>query len=433
MITSIRRHLLLWLCAALLTATAIASIAVYRQAWSEANTLFDYQLQQIAHAFPNEGLNAVPTPRVGDARSITVIQIWDRNGIQLYLSDPFSPPLSADTGFSTVATPQGAWRVYTGIVGHYIVQVSQQMQARHRLAAKTALRTILPMLLLIPALGLLVWFVVGHGLRPLKDAAAEVGALTPRAVAPLPDREVPDEVRPLIDALNGLLARLRQAGERQRAFIADAAHELRTPLTAISLQTQLAERAATEGDRAAAFATLKSGIARATHLVQQLLTLARSEPESVEQPLVAVDLAEVASAVIAEQAAIADAKGVELGFSNGGSVAVTGERNALRVLVGNLVDNAIRYTPSGGSIDVSVTCEDGRPLLAVSDTGPGIPAEARSRVFDRFYRHAEAGTGSGLGLAIVREIATRHGATVTLDDASERGGLKVSVRFALRS
>jgi two-component system, OmpR family, sensor kinase len=427
---SIRQRLLLWLLAALLTATAMAAVAVYRQARAEANTLFDYQLQQIAHAFPNEGLNAVPTPRVGDARSITVIQIWDRAGIPLYLSDPYSPPLSADVGYSDMATPQGAWRVYTGIVGNYIVQVSQLTNARHQLAARTALRTIAPLLLLLPALGALVWVVVGRGLRPLQRVAAQVSALSPRSLAPLPNRDLPDEVRPLVDALNGLLVRLRDAADRERAFIADAAHELRTPLTAIGLQAELAERAPEGAERAAAAGALKAGIARATRLVQQLLTLARNEPQAVEGKQEPVDLAGVARDVISGHAAIADGKGVEIGLAGDVAAIVEGDAEALHTLLGNLVDNAVRYTPAGGSVDVAVRAAGGAVQLIVEDTGPGIPKEARERVFDRFYRHeAGAGTGSGLGLAIVREIATRHHATVTLSDAAAGGGLCVTVEF----
>jgi two-component system OmpR family sensor kinase len=427
---SIRQRLLLWLLAALLTATAVAAFAVYHQARAEANALFDYQLQQIAHAFPNEGLNAVPTPRAGDARSITVIQIWDRAGIPLYLSDPYSPPLSPDVGYSDVATAQGSWRVYTGVVGNYIVQVSQQTDARHRLAARTALRTIAPLLLLLPALGALVWMVVGRGLRPLQQVAAEVGALSPRALQPLPQRDLPDEVRPLVEALNGLLGRLKDAAQRERAFIADAAHELRTPLTAIALQAELAERAADGAERTAACAALKAGIERAARLVQQLLTLARNEPDALERAHQPVDLAEVARSVIAEHAAIADGKGVELGLAAGAPAVVMGDAEALHILLGNLVDNAVRYTPPGGSVAVALSDIRHAVRLVVSDTGPGIPQEARSRVFDRFYRHdSSATTGSGLGLAIVREIATRHGATITLGDASPRGGLAVTVDF----
>jgi len=430
---SIRQRLLLWLLAALMTATAIAAFAVYQQARVEANALFDYQLQQIAHAFPNEGLNAVPTPRVGDARSITVIQIWDRAGIQLYLSDPYSPPLSPDTGYSDMATPQGSWRVYTGLVGNYIVQVSQQTDARHQLAARTALRTIAPLLLLLPALGALVWIVVGRGLRPLQEVAREVGSMSPRALQPLTQRDLPDEVQPLAEALNGLLGRLKEAAERERAFIADAAHELRTPLAAIALQAELAERAPEGEQRAAACAALKGGIERATRLVQQLLTLARNEPHALERKHEPLDLADAARAVIAEQAAIADARGIELGLTAEAPAMIDGDAEALRVLIGNLVDNAVRYTPPGGNVEVKVLAQGNHAQLVVADTGPGIPEEARERVFDRFYRHAGNGaTGSGLGLAIVREIALRHGAKITLADARPGSGLAVTVEFPRR-
>jgi two-component system OmpR family sensor kinase len=242
---------------------------------------------------------------------------------------------------------------------------------------------------------------------------------------------VPAEVKPLVAALNDLLARLGRALELQKSFIADAAHELRTPLTAVSLQIQIAERARTDDERAAAFAQLRAGADRAGRLVQQLLTLARSEPGAAERPLTTVDLTAIAREVVVEHAPIAEANGIELGLSADAPVTVAGDRDALRTLLANLVDNAVHYTPRGGTVDVGVTVKDGQACWIVTDTGPGIPVEEREHVFDRFYRRDIAGAGgSGLGLAIVQRVAQRHYATVDLADGLDGRGLAVTVRFS---
>ena len=227
-----------------------------------------------------------------------------------------------------------------------------------------------------------------------------------------------------------MLERLGRSLDVQREFVADAAHELRTPLTALRLQIQLAERAATEAERAAAFERLKGGTERATRLVEQLLAMARSDPEAAERPFVDVDLTAIARDTVAEFAPIAEANGIDLGYAGDAPVNVHGDPESLRVMLGNLVDNAIRYTPSGGTIDVVVAGSGESASLTVTDDGPGIPPEDRERVFDRFYRRASTDTtGSGLGLAIVRRIAQRHRASIELGDGLHGRGLKVTVLF----
>jgi two-component system OmpR family sensor kinase len=303
------------------------------------------------------------------------------------------------------------------------------MRVREQIAAAAALRMITPVLLLLPALGLLIWLAVGRGLRPLEAVASAVQARTPAALQPLSDRGVPREVRPLVEALNDLLRRLGSALEAQRRFVADAAHELRTPLTALSLQVQLVERAASGEERAATLAAVKSGLARATRVVEQLLTLARQEPEAGGRPEAEIDLCELARLVIAGLIPLAEAKAMDLGMTRAEPVRVTGDREALRVLLANLVDNAVRYTPERGRVDISTFVAEGGAVIEVTDTGPGIPADERERVFDRFYRRAGGGAaGSGLGLAIVKAIAERHGATVELTEAPS-GGLAVRIIF----
>lgn len=430
--SSIRRQLLLRLLAGLMLGLVVATAAVYRQAREEANALFDYQLQQMASSLPNEAFGPLQIPPVdsGDSDDEVVVQIWNRDGTQLYFSRPESRlPERAEIGFSTVTTPRGQWRVYSALIRNNVVQVAQPMSLRQELAAKLALRTVVPLLLLLPLLAGAIWFTVGHGLRPLRRVAGELGERSPAALHPIVERDLPEEIKPLVQSLNGLLGRLKQALDTQRTFVADAAHELRTPLAALQLQIQLAERAATDADRTAAFVELKEGLARASHLVQQLLTLARQEPNAAERALKPVALADVSRMVVAEQAGLAAQKRIDLGVTRDEPMEVAGDREALHTLLGNLVDNAIRYTPPGGTVDVAVYRDGSRAVLEVNDTGPGIPEEERTRVFDRFHRvTGSAMPGSGLGLAIVKRIADTHGATVELAGRPQ-GGTQVKVVF----
>jgi two-component system OmpR family sensor kinase len=312
-----------------------------------------------------------------------------------------------------------------------VVQVAQPTRVRREAAAAAALRTVIPFLALLPVLGGLIWWTVGLGLAPLDRIAREVKSRSSTRLEPLPLQGVPAEARPLIEALNDLLHRRNAALAAQRAFIADAAHEMRTPLTALNLQANLIERAASDAARVFALADLKRGLARASHVVQQLLTLAREEPDDGTPPALGrVDLVRLAGCAAADYALLAESRGIDLGLGEGvASAPVNGDAEALRTLLANLVENAIRYTPGPGRVDIAVSLVEGQARLSVSDSGPGIPVDERERVFDRFYRRAEATEpGSGLGLAIVRTIAARHGASVELAD-SALGGLQVGVLF----
>jgi two-component system OmpR family sensor kinase len=387
-------------------------------------------LSDAPFAGPVEGLGS-------GGNDALVVQIWDRNGVRLYLSQPQRRlPQDARIGFNDVHADDGDWRVFSALAGNQVVQVAQPMRVRSALAASMALRTIVPLLVALPLLGLMIWLVVDKGFRPLDRLAAAVGKRSPTLLEPLVERGLPSEVTPLVRALNTLLGRLRDALSAQRTFIADAAHELRTPLTAIHLQAQLAERAATDDGRRAALADLKSGLERATRLSEQLLTLAREEPGVAEKPFAPVDLKSVARDAIQAVAPVAAAKGIDLGLVDAPASStlpiVSGDGDALTTLVTNLVDNAVRYTPSAGRVDVATEADGDATVLVVRDSGPGIPAEERARVFDRFYRGtlAEgAARGSGLGLAIVKRIAERHGAEISLSDGIGGRGLTVTVRF----
>ncbi|KVL48209.1 ATP-binding protein [Burkholderia territorii] len=430
---SIRHQLLIWLLAIVVAGVGAAGWLIYRQALAEANELFDYQLQEIAAALPSEPFSQVFGSRTNGDEGI-VIQIWNRNGVLMYFSHPRAPIAPrAELGFSTERTDRGEWRVYGAIVGDNVVQLAQPLSVRNRLAANVALRTLWPLIVLLPFLGAAVWMIVGRGLAPLGRVTHAVEARRPEALDPLPDARLPLEVQPLVRALNGLLARLSAALDTQKAFVADAAHELRTPLAAVQIQAQLVARAKDDTSRREALADLQDGVMRATRLAEQLLALARAEPDgaTMREP---VDLQALLVECVAAYAPLAQRHSIDLGFEDSHAATVVADVGALRVMFGNLLDNAVKYTPDGGRIDVSLTRDAaGRICVQIGDSGPGIPADERERVFDRFYRDSSARaradvSGSGLGLAIVKRVAAQQGATVTLGDAAA-GGLLVSVVF----
>lgn len=424
---SIRQHLLLWLLAAALIAIAIAGLSTYQRARVEANHLFDYHLKQIALTLQDH------VPDESDIMGSLeeeidydfVIQVWSGDGEKHYLSHPHKalPPQTAP-GYQWVRTDEGEWRTFAMIQNSLLVQVSQPADIRAQLATKLAMSMLVPAIILLVAMGGFIWFIVGRGMRPLEQFAADVRASDAQMLMPISPNRLPTELKPLAIALNDLLARLDSAMKVQREFIADAAHELRTPLTALQLQAQLAERASTDAERSIAFTYLKEGLKRATHLLQQLLMLARQEVGIAAGPHQRVDLSVLLQNIVAEFTPLAEAKRIQLSLSSRAALAVNGDVDSLRIMLANVIDNAIRYTPDAGKIEISLLQRKGLTILDVGDSGPGIPAQERTHVFDRFYRLADsAGTGSGLGLAIVKRIADHHGVEIELTEGSNGSGL----------
>ena len=299
---SIRRTLLVWLLLGLAAVAVVASVATYFDTRREIGELFDLQLKQLAYSTRIDDLLRGRQPSVsgpGADRtagvSEIVTQIWDRDGVLVYYSRPGTGlPVPATEGYSNVIQDGHAWRVYTHVEGRHALQVAHALDERREIAAQSALRTLLPLAALIPFLGVLIWYAVGRGLRPLETMSRAVAKRQPDAMAPLPDAGLPDELRPLAGSLNALLARLSDALNAQRRFTADAAHELRTPLAALKLQVELAERAQDAGQRATALAELEDGVDRASHLVEQLLAMARLEPEALAKNFADCDLVTLA-------------------------------------------------------------------------------------------------------------------------------------------
>lgn len=430
--TSIRQRLLLGLLVGLSLVLGIAGYATYCQARAEIDALFDYQLRQTALALRRQNLLALAIGgEAGEGEGDLLVQIWDRGGGLLYVSRrDWELPFATQPGFADLLWRDQRWRLFALYAGDRIVQVAQPARLRLRMSADIALRNLAPFLLLLPGMALVIWFGVGAGLRPLHRVATEIQQRRPEALEPVSTERLPTEITPLVQALNDLLGRLANTLDAQRQFVADAAHELRTPLTAVRLQVEMAQRATDEAERVGTLDELRAGLLRASHLVEQLLAMARLDAAPVAGSVEAVDLLEVARGVVAEFAPIADDRGLDLGLLPSAAAAVAGDPGELRTLLGNLVDNALRYTPEGGRVDVRVQQVGNEAVLTVSDTGPGIPAAERTRVFDRFYRGTGViAPGSGLGLAIVKRIADRSRASIGLEDTEPGRGLRVTVRW----
>jgi len=434
--SSIRKRLTYWLMPVLLLTGTAFAVPTWLNVHEEIDELFDKVLLDAAYALSHANLSQGAKPDSKDLAlhgdSIDLVsQIRDSEGRILFQSHPFSPiPQGGKPGYDTVNWQNQAWRVVNLKTDKGLIQVAQALQERRETANEITLHVLTPLLILLPALTLWLGWAIGRGLAPLAQVADAVAHRNPHSLDPIPDKGLPAEVSILVGALNGLLNQLNQALSAQRQFTADAAHELRSPLTALSLQAQLAERATEPDRRAQALQTLRQGIDRASHLVQQLLTLARLDPEAGDSPFKPLFLDDLARDVVADFAPLAANRHIDLGLSRADHVRVAGAEEALRILLGNLIDNAIRYSPADARIDVSVISEAKTVRLEVNDTGPGIALDERDRVFDRFYRvlHS-AESGSGLGLAIAKRIAEQHLADITLSDGNGGMGLKVIVTF----
>lgn len=435
MALSIRARIVFSLVAALAATGIVAAVATYFSAKVEFSELFDAELKSTAlqivarHSSDIQGITlAGQSPQ-----QEFLVQIYDAREDRLYQSRAIAPiPLPEKEGFSEVVDEYGkTWRVFAAASGARLVQVSQPLEVRKSLAASASQRILQPLVIAFFFLAIAIWFVIVHSLQSLNRAAKEVESRSPSSLEPIESAGLPREVGSLVHAINALMERLSMSLTAQQRFASDAAHELRTPLAAIKLQGQLLARAKTDEDRAKYSERLQQGIARATRLVQQLLTIARLDPEA-KKPMSEVRLEELALSVHADLEPIAEGKRITLTV-NAAPATLTGMPDALRLLIANLTDNAIRYTPEGGRIEISVATQGESAVIAVADNGPGIAPEERERVFERFYR--ALGTkvsGTGLGLAIVQRIVQLHSGEIRIEDGLPReDGTGCGARFVV--
>ncbi len=431
---SLRGRLLWFLLAAITMAAVAQALIAYRSALYDADQIFDYHMQQMALSLrsgvPMTNTTAGPMP---DAENNDlVVQVWTPDGVQVFRSLSHAAlPQRAVLGFSNVKANGTTYRIFSVQTANQTVQVAQDMAVRQRMAGTLALRTVGPIAVMAPVLMLVVWWVVSGSLAPVSRVRRQVAARQADDLSPVSENGLPDEVRPLVHELNLLFGRVRTAFDAQQHFVADAAHELRSPLAALKLQILSLERAQDDTARAVAVSRLTSGIERATRLVEQLLILARQEASNANEfKLEPLNLADLVKRILGDMAGLAASRQIDLGLHHADDANVAGQPDALIILVRNLVDNAVKYTPAGGTVDLDVRRTAVGVTLSVDDTGPGISPEERERVFSRFYRvpGSEAG-GSGLGLAIIKSIAERHGAALTLETSERLGGLRVRIDF----
>ena len=437
--TSIRRWLLGWLIAGLAVSALTAGYGIFHTARDEASELFDFELRTVAESLP---ANIRTTDTIlqskpdfeGLSEDRLFIEVWDQAGGSVYRSLGGIDLARFPAGLRTIEHDEYHWRVYGVQQGTRFVQIAQPISVRENLALRLALRTLAPLALFFPVIIAIVLFVVGRGLAPLAEISRALTTRSFDSLEPLRlDAATPLEVRPLVNALNDLLHRLDVASQTQRTFVADAAHELRSPLAALKLQLQSAERDGSLIGNKTTFERIEGRLNRLIHLVHQLLTLAREEAQ-IGAHFQSVSLRRLCERVVADFSLLAEEKQIDLGLvcASAGPADETYKASVepagIEVLLSNLIDNAIRYTPHGGKVDVILTREAGTISVCVSDSGPGIPDEERERVFDRFYR--SAGTkeqGSGLGLAIALKIAQRHHASLQMQNNLEQHGLRVTL------
>ncbi len=300
-----------------------------------------------------------------------------------------------------------------------LVQVAETLEKRRELANQIIKGVILPEFIILPIAITLLWFALSRGLSPLTTLQESIRSRRPDDLSPIDSRAVPEEISPLVRSLNDMLGRLSQSIASQKRFIADAAHQMKTPLAGMRMQSELAMRQDSRDEIQRSLEQLAKSSASATRLVNQLLALARAENDAPQAtPLLKLSLVTLARSVVPDWFAAAQTRNIDLGFeSDDRELTVRGNATMLREMLSNLIDNALRYTQSGGSVTVRVRADDERALaiLEVEDNGPGIAPSEREQVFERFYRILGSDVeGSGLGLAIVREIAQRHGAEVDI-------------------
>ena len=443
---SLRRRLLLILIGLFMLVWFVAFAATFAAATRRIEVLFDAELAHYAsvlltfvEAGPRIGREASGAARniplsASRFSKVLAFAVWSGERAVLRSENAPESRSPARDGYENIVFNGRHWRGYTlrSVDGGLAVWVGEPFSLRSRLVNEIARDELFPLLLGIPLLAALAWWGVARGLVPLHRVASEVALRSPKNLNPVDLQGVPTEINAVVEKLNALLLRLREAFESERRFTADAAHEIRTPLAGIKTHMQVALRTTSDAQRRHEMEQVIKDVDRTTHLVEQLLTLARldREPRNGEAVVDLLALAGETMAMLGQEAA---RKEIALTLHGGGPVQVRGDAIMLGAMIRNLVDNAVRYSPARGRVEIGVATGDDRVVLTVTDNGLGIAAEERMRVFDRFYRGSTTSAqGCGLGLSIVKRVADLHHAIVELTDAPAGHGLRAKVIFSGR-
>ena len=432
---SLRKHLLVWLLPVFLIAAIIASVWTYYMFGNMVSMFMDNQMSVLADSHSAETIGP-PTLRPLTDHHIEkgglIVQIWDGQGSLLTTSYPaLAVPLQATDGFNDLKIGSQRWRVYTMHATGRTVQSIQNLEFRAMVINKQAFQTGLPIALLMPISAWILWFGACRAMGKLDKLARAVSAQDENTIAELPMKGIPSEISPFVIAVNRLLTRLRDAFASQRRFVQDAAHELRTPITAMTLQLENLKACPMDAETAAQVSQFEAGLKRTKRLIEQLLRLARQEAPQKADAASNVDLATFLQELISDLMPCADHRDIDVGFSVDINATIRANPHELRSLLHNLLDNALRYTPEHGVVDVRLFADGGKVIVEIVDSGPGIPPDLLPRVFDRFFRIEGSDTeGSGLGLAIAKHAAERNRIDLRLDNRIERSGLVARVTFA---
>lgn len=425
---SLQRDLILWIALTALVFALIAGLAVSGITFHEAREHQDEMLQEIAHLVNTGQLNENTPQRADDGDDDEAILIRRLDVVSPQASPRLPGNLS--NGLQTITLDGEQWRVLAiNPASGRRYAIAQRTEHRDETALASSLSVFLPIFLLVLVMLLIIHFIIRNRLSPLKSLAASLDRQDVTELQPLPETAVPEEIAPFVSSINVLLERIQQAMQKQYRFIADAAHELRTPVTALSLLAENTEKAKSETDRMERQKLLRQGLDRLRTLVNQLLDLARLQSDHVSSS-VAVSLNQVVQDAIADLYPLAEAGQVDLGMTRQDAITVLDQEGRLGQLARNAIENAIRYTPAGGKVDISLFTEAGKAIFCVEDTGLGIPESEMEQVMEPFYRiQGNPQPGNGLGLAISQEIALRLGGCITLSNRPQGG---FSFRYAQR-
>jgi len=437
---SLRRRLLTLLLSSVVAAWAVTMLLTYQHAHHELDELLDAHLARSARlllAQEGDDLDEIRLGEAGDPGPYgqeVVVQVWRDGGslVRRSAGAPGARLSPVESGFSDAEVAGRHWRVYSDwdVEHRWLVQVAEDHALRDRLLAHYTLSGLPAILLAVPLLGVLVWLIVGAAVRPLALLGLEVSRRGPGDLQPLPDSGAPVEVRPLVERLNALFARITESMQSERRFTSHAAHELRTPIAAIRAQAEVARDVPDPAIRSAALAHVIEGCDRAARLVDQMLLLARIDEHATPGALPKARLDRIAARVIADLAPGALEQGVSLELATDEAVTVAADAALLEVLLRNLIDNAVRHGGPPGPVEVHCRRDDHGVVLEVADYGPGVVRDEIESLGRRFFRASGAsGPGSGLGLSIVQRIAEHSGGTVSYRRGPDDRGLTVELRF----
>jgi two-component system, OmpR family, sensor histidine kinase QseC len=440
---SLQGRLLVLVLGVVLSAWLATATLTWFDVRHELDELLDSHLAQAAALLVVQQASEIDDDHRVDAPTLhryapkVAFQVFHEGRLALRSSNAPAEPMlefegSVVDGFKTIAIGGTTWRVFAthGRERDVQVFVGEQVESRNSILWAVLRSALGPMLLAVPVLALATWWAVRRGVAPLRLLERALARRSPLALQPVAVNDAPSEMAPMLDALNGLFRRIAELLESERRFTADAAHELRTPIAGIRAQAQAALGATADAERNHALQATLQGCDRATRLVEQLLTLSRLESDA-EHALVGVDLAALTRQVVAEVAPQALGKQQVIEVTADNPCTVQGDATLLAVLIRNLVDNAIRYSPKGASVKIGVSSEQGAVRLSVEDSGPGMSAADMRRVGERFFRVIGSGQdGSGLGWSIARRIAAVHRAVLHVARSESLGGLLVEVGFS---